>query len=79
VAVAAALLIASKKIQAFWGELRDGCPRLTTARRICRSLDEGMAGSARASKLALLLGVGLTTLLRWRRQFAGDGDGIDQH
>jgi len=33
-------------------------------------LDEGMANVARARELALLLGVGLTTLQRWRRQFA---------
>ena len=36
-----------------------------------------MADGARAQELALLLGVGLTTLQRWRRQFAGHGDGID--
>ena len=36
-----------------------------------------MADGARASELARLLGVGLTTLQRWRRQFAGDGDGLD--
>jgi transposase InsO family protein len=36
-----------------------------------------MANGARARELALLLGVGLTTLQRWRRQFAGDGDGVD--
>jgi transposase InsO family protein len=41
-------------------------------------LDEGIANGARSSELALLLGVGLTTLQRWRRQFAGDGDGIDR-
>ena len=41
-------------------------------------LDAGVADGARASELALLLGVGLTTLQRWRRQFAGDGDGIDR-
>ena len=41
-------------------------------------LDEGMADGARTRELALLLGVGLTTLQRWRRQFAGDGDGIDR-
>ena len=28
--------------------------------------------------LQKLLGVGLTTLQRWRRQFAGDGDGVDR-
>jgi putative transposase len=36
-----------------------------------------MADGARASELAQLLGVGLTTLQRWRRQFARDGDGVD--
>ncbi len=36
-------------------------------------LDEGMAAGARAQELALLLGVGLSTLQRWRRQFAGQG------
>ena len=41
-------------------------------------LDEGMANGARARDLALLLGMGLTTLQRWRRQFAGDGDGVDR-
>jgi putative transposase len=29
--------------------------------------------------MALLLGVGLSTLQRWRRQFAADGDGVDRH
>ena len=37
-----------------------------------------MAAGARARKLAELLGVGLATLQRWRRQFAGDGDGLDR-
>jgi len=41
-------------------------------------LEEGIADGARAHELALLLGVGLTTLQRWRRQFAGDGDGRDR-
>ena len=36
-----------------------------------------MAAGARAREAAALLGVGLTTLQRWRRQFAGDGDGLD--
>lgn len=36
-----------------------------------------MADGARASELARLLGVGLTTLQRWRRQFARDSDGVD--
>ena len=37
-----------------------------------------MAAGARAREVAALLGVGLTTLQRWRRQFAGDGDGLDR-
>jgi putative transposase len=37
-----------------------------------------MADGARARELALLLGVGLPTLQRWRRQFAADGDGVDR-
>jgi transposase InsO family protein len=41
-------------------------------------LDECMAEGARAYELARLLGVGLTTLQRWRRQFAGDGGGVDR-
>jgi transposase len=41
-------------------------------------LDEVAAAGSRAQELALLLGVGLSTLQRWRRQFAGDGDGIEQ-
>ena len=40
-------------------------------------LAEGIAAGARASELAKLMGVGLTTLQRWRRQFAGDKDGVD--
>ena len=37
-----------------------------------------MANGARARELTMLLGVGLTTLQRWRRHFAGDGDGVDR-
>ena len=38
-------------------------------RKALEILDEGMANGARARELAMLLGVGLTTLQRWRRQF----------
>jgi transposase len=41
-------------------------------------LDAAVAAGARARKVADLLGVGLTTLQRWRRQFAGVGDGLDR-
>jgi putative transposase len=37
-----------------------------------------VATGARAREVAALLGVGLTTLQRWRRQFAGVGDGLDR-
>jgi len=46
-------------------------------RKALEIFEEGIASGARARELALLLGVGLTTLQRWRRQFAGDGDGVD--
>jgi putative transposase len=53
---------------------------LTAAADRCKALeilDAAMAAGARAREVAALLGVGLTTLQRWRRQFVGDGDGLD--
>jgi transposase InsO family protein len=47
-------------------------------RKALEILDAAVAAGARARTLAALLGVGLTTLQRWRRQFAGDGDGQDR-
>jgi transposase InsO family protein len=41
-------------------------------------LDATVAAGARAREVAALLGMGLRTLQRWRRQFAGDGDGQDR-
>ena len=41
-------------------------------------LDAAVAAGARAHKVAELLDVGLSTLQRWRRQFAGVGDGLDR-
>ena len=41
-------------------------------------LAEGIAAGARASELAKLMGVGLTTLQRWRREFKADGNGVDR-
>jgi len=46
-------------------------------RKAIEILDAAVAAGARAREVAALLGVGLTTLQRWRRQFAGDGDGLD--
>ena len=40
-------------------------------------LDIAVATGAWPTGVADLLGVGLFTLQRWRRQFAGDGDGLD--
>ena len=36
-----------------------------------------MAAGARSREVAALLGIGLSTLQRWRRQFARGGDGLD--
>ena len=47
-------------------------------RRKEKALAEGIAAGSRASELAKLMGVGLTTLQRWRKQFAGDGEGVDR-
>jgi len=46
--------------------------------RALEILEAGLCNGARAQTLAALLGVGLSTLQRWRRQFAGDGDGVDR-
>jgi len=40
-------------------------------------LDGAVCAGAMARVVAALLGVWLTTLQRWRRQFAGGGDGTD--
>ena len=45
--------------------------------RALEILETAMAAGARAQALASLLGIGLTTLQRWRRQFARDGDVLD--
>jgi transposase len=47
-------------------------------RKALEILDAAVAAGARAHKVAELLEVGLTTLQRWRRQFAGVGDGLDR-
>ena len=47
-------------------------------RKALEILDAAVAAGARAREVAALLGVGLRTLQRWRRQFAGDGDGTDR-
>jgi transposase len=47
-------------------------------RKALEILDAGVAAGARAHKVTELLDVGLTTLQRWRRQFAAVGDGLDR-
>ena len=67
-AEAAALRIASKNSD----PLGRGLGRLTCPgdrRKGLQILDDGIADGARAHQLAVLLGVGLATLQRWRRQF----------
>ncbi|MBM5796955.1 MAG: helix-turn-helix domain-containing protein [Cyanobacteria bacterium K_Offshore_0m_m2_072] len=62
------------------GLLGRGRGRLTAAedrRKALEILDAAVTAGVRAREVAALLGVGLTTLQRWRRQFAGDGDGLD--
>ena len=41
-------------------------------------LEAAVAAGARAREVAVLLGVGLSTLQRWRRGFNRDGDGVDR-
>jgi len=62
------------------GLLRRGLGGLTSPddrRKALQILNEGMADGAHGRELALLLGVVLTVLQRWRRQFAGDGNRVD--
>jgi transposase len=47
-------------------------------RKALEILDAAVAAVARVRALAAVHGVGLATLQRWRRQFAGDGDGQDR-
>jgi putative transposase len=47
-------------------------------RKALEILDAAVADGERAHKVAELLDVGLTTLQRWRRQFAAVGDGLDR-
>ncbi len=54
---------------------------LTSPEDSCKALEilvVAMAAGSRARLVAALLCVRLTTLQRWRRQFAGDGDGLDR-
>jgi len=61
-AEAAALLIASNTIQAFWGEGRGRLRSSDDRRKALEIHEEGMANGAWVSELPLLLGVGLSML-----------------
>ena len=41
-------------------------------------LDGAVAAGATAGRVAERMGISLRTLQRWRRQFAGAGDGVDR-
>ena len=60
------------------GRGRGGLTKAQDRRKALESLDAAVAAGARAREVVALLGVGLTTLQRWRREFAGDGDGVDR-
>ena len=60
------------------GRGRGGSTSPADRRKALEILDTAITAGARSREVAALLGVGLTTLQRWRRQFAGDGDGLDR-
>ncbi len=66
-----------KKDPGLLGRGRGGLTAPEDRRKTLEILDAAVAAGARAREAAALLGVGLTTVQRWRRQFAGDGDGLD--
>ena len=66
-----------KKDPGLLGRGRGGLTSPVDRRKALEILDAGMAAGARSCELATLLGVGLSTLQRWRRQFAEDGDSSD--
>ena len=59
------------------GRGRGGLTAPEYRRKALEILDDTTAAGAWAQEMAAMLGVGLTTLQRWRRQFASDGDGLD--
>jgi putative transposase len=67
-----------KKDPGLLGRGRGGLTAPEDRRKALEILDAAVAAGARAREVATVLGVGLTTLQRWRRQFAGVGDGLDR-
>ena len=59
------------------GRGRGGLTSTDDRRKALEILDGAVCAGARAHAVPALLGVGLTTLQRWRRQFAGGRDGTD--
>jgi len=60
------------------GRGRGGLTSAADHRRALEILDGAVAAGATALRLAELLAISLRTLQRWRRQFTGDGDGVDR-
>ena len=63
------------------GRLGRGLGELTISadrRKALEILEAAVVAGARAAPVARLLGVGLTTLQRWHRQFAADDGGVDR-
>ncbi len=67
-----------KKDPGLLGRGRGGLTSPEDRQKALEILEDGLCSDNRAQTLAALLGVGLSTLQRWRRQVAGDGDGIDR-
>jgi len=72
------LLIASKKDPGLLGRGRGGLTTSADRRKALEILEAALAAGARAAAVARLLGVRLTTLQRWRRQFAADDGAVDR-
>ena len=70
--------ICCKKDSGLQGRGRGRLTSPADRQKALQILPEGIAAGARASELAKLMGVGLTTLQRWRREFKADGNGVDR-
>jgi len=70
------MLIAAKKNPGLLGRGLGGLTTPDDRQKALEILLEGISDGARASELTKLIGVGLSILQRWRRHFAGDGEGV---
>lgn len=67
-----------KKDSGLMGKGRGGWTAAEDRRMTIEILDAAVQAGPLSCEMAALLGVGPTTLQRWRRQFAGAGDGVDR-